>query len=1061
MVAVAGEQAHTPDTDVVRLETVDISGLGANEPPFLGEQRRELVDRLLAEFDQVCQSRTPRWWSLEGNSGCGKTRIVQELYRRLATERQAGAKYWPLTFLAEAPSAKIAGPSMSMRKRVYPEQMGPGQVGPGQVGPGQVGPEQEAVPSWFWWGISCATRSGTPIQALTDDLTQFAAHQVGLEQRWRQLASPRARRGAGLSSKKGEVFETGAGEILGVAAGLQDLAVPSLRVLKLAAKWGFQGSQDAHAVQASAVVDVAGRRRPHLVDELAPALERLAAAGLPIVITIEDLHLADESLIELVARLLAAQGAPVMVISTAWHGLLDEDSRCAHPLIERVPPDRVSRVLADETWRDLALSERQSIVRTTLPDVSDWNANLLAMSFTNPLALQLACGVGPVRRAQRNLSADDVAGLSQDIGGLFTQLWNELPQDTRKVLMVAALSTPADISDNLGFGDARWDSLLLTEVSETEAWRRASIGDLSAVLGQRSDAYAWIRKVDEWLGRFHDPFQYDVAVSQAKVESDSLERLSLYEAMARGVSANVAKSPGQRMHQARMLVALASEGLVAWDQTTLAGAMTLCDSLLAEPDVKSQSYVILIVESALLSARTESPVAGPLLTLRGAYGSALGECGRVDEASKVFEQLLADQRRVLGPDAPDTLTTRNNLASLLAKSGQATEATTAFEQLLADQRRVLGPEAPETVTTRNNLASLLGRSGRVTEAINAFEQLLADRTRVLGPDDPDTLTTRNNLASLLAKSGRVAQAITAHEQLLADQRRVLGPDDPDTLTTRSNLAKRLANSGRVDEAITAYEQLLTDRIRLLGPDDPDTLATRNSLTYWLGESGRVAEAIMAFKQLLVDRTRVLGPDDPDTLTTRNNLASLLAESGRVAEAITAFKQLLVDRTRVLGPNDPDTLTTRNNLASLLAESGRVGEAITAFKQLLGDQRRVLGPDAPHTLAARNNLAWLLGRSGQVAEAITAYRRLLSDRTRVLGPDDPDTLATRNSLTYWLGESGRVPEAITAYEQLLADQRKVRVSGRPPWHTIPYQSRAKPLPILDFSTETSSRRSMTN
>jgi predicted ATPase len=334
---------------------VDIGGVGTIEPSFVGEQRHELVDRLLAEFDQVCLSRTPRWWSLEGHSGCGKTRIVQELYRRLAAKRQTGVKYWPLRFLVDPPIAKIAGSSISMRKRVFPEN---------------VEPEQESVPQWFWWGISCATRSGTPLQALSDDLTQFRAHQVVLEQRWRQLVSPRARHGAGLSSKKGEVFETAAGEMLGVAAGLQNVAFPGVRVLTLAAKWGFQGSPDRRlAVPASSVVTEPGRRRAQLVDELAPALERLAAAGLPLVIALDDLHLADENLLELIARLLSAQGAPVLVISTSLQGLSEGEGHWANRLIARVPSDRVCRVLADETWRDLAVNERQSIVRSTLPDL--------------------------------------------------------------------------------------------------------------------------------------------------------------------------------------------------------------------------------------------------------------------------------------------------------------------------------------------------------------------------------------------------------------------------------------------------------------------------------------------------------------------------------------------------------------------------------------------------------------------------------------------------------------------------------------------------------------------
>lgn len=60
-----------------------------------------------------------------------------------------------------------------------------------------------------------------------------------------------------------------------------------------------------------------GAGRSDLVDELAPALDRLGAAVLLIVITVEDLHGADHSLVELKARLGAAQGAPVLVISAA------------------------------------------------------------------------------------------------------------------------------------------------------------------------------------------------------------------------------------------------------------------------------------------------------------------------------------------------------------------------------------------------------------------------------------------------------------------------------------------------------------------------------------------------------------------------------------------------------------------------------------------------------------------------------------------------------------------------------------------------------------------------
>src|ERR1019366_1747590 len=168
---------------------------------------------------------------------------------------------------------------------------------------------------------------------------------------------------------------------------------------------------------------------------------------------------------------------------------------------------------------------------------------------------------------------------------------------------------------------------------------------------------------------------------------------------------------------ARLLVSLASEGFLPWDPTTLAGAVTLCGWLLADSDVNSCPYVIQIVESALPSTITEPATGGPLLALRAAYGSALGQSGHVAEAITAFEQLLAGQRRLLGPDHANTLTTRSNLASWLGQSGQVDQAIPAFEQLLADQRRLLGPDDPASLTTPGTMAGLLATSGQVTEAI--------------------------------------------------------------------------------------------------------------------------------------------------------------------------------------------------------------------------------------------------------------------------------------------------------------------------------------------------------
>ena len=85
--------------------------------------------------------------------------------------------------------------------------------------------------------------------------------------------------------------------------------------------------------------------------------------------------------------------------------------------------------------------------------------------------------------------------------------------------------------------------------------------------------------------------------------------------------------------------------------------------------------------------------------LAGAYDSV----GRFGEAIELYEQVLAEYERVLGPDHPDTLNARDNLAGAYDSVGRFAEAIDAWEKLLPDCQRVLGLEHPLTKRVEKNL----------------------------------------------------------------------------------------------------------------------------------------------------------------------------------------------------------------------------------------------------------------------------------------------------------------------------------------------------------------------
>jgi tetratricopeptide (TPR) repeat protein len=262
----------------------------------------------------------------------------------------------------------------------------------------------------------------------------------------------------------------------------------------------------------------------------------------------------------------------------------------------------------------------------------------------------------------------------------------------------------------------------------------------------------------------------------------------------------------------------------------------------------------------------------------------------------------------LGPDHTDTIAMHlgDRAAMFRQHQGQLSPAITLFEQNLADRRRVLGDDHPDTLSSFHHLANAYRSAGRLVKAITMFEQVLTRRRRVLGNDHPETLNSRHNLAYTYLATGNPVEAITLLEQVLTDRRRVLGDDHPNTLISRDNLAGAYRSTGRLAEAIALLEQTVIDSRQVLGDDHPDTLILRRNLASAYVPAMRLPEAIALSEQVVIDSCRILGDDHPNTLIARRTLADAYQSAGRLAEAITLLEQTLTDSRKALGGDHPDT-----------------------------------------------------------------------------------------------------------------------------------------------------------
>ena len=883
---------------------------------FFGESRIRLVDGLVNLYDSVATSRRSSWVSLEAPSGWGKTRVGHEFYSRLV-ERQEPPRYWP---------AVIDDPRLG-RKATNPIRF-----------------ERAArsLPQFLWWGIGCSTRYDVPEDALRRDLAQLEAHSLYVEAAWRALVSVRERATASLTEMRRRLSEDDALELISIGAEqVFGVVLPPLGMASRLVHWTAKQAKDAFDERRmiQSITEVLVEEPLDIVDDTVDLLSRLGQSGLPVVILVEDLHKADNALLDLLNKLMRREGA-VMVISTTLPDVMETDTALNEVLSRHTCS--VYRVtepgIGPSRWPfpegaglfELEKSARSSILHSFYPYVEETTKAAILDTYVNPLALELFCQIPKYRRSGEYRTAhgklwlpvQEREHLPQRIDGLYRRIWDELPSEIRFALAIAYIIIPANISSGEARDEDRWtDSVLRDVIARID---HPDTEEVLAALDESPSAYAWIRSIDDDLCAFAElpqgkiAEQYGYALLEEEIADVRAQILNVLACSLVASSRQVVLT----INAARSILALHAEDYVS-DETAVAQAIhAILVGLESNPREHPECIRLFDRFCTLDMAEADDDLA---FRIRRRGALALRESGQLERAIELFELLVADLHRVSGPGHPGIGATLSDLAGALGDAGRLDEAIALFEELVANRRLVQGPDHLETLTARNNLAGFLGRAGRIGDAIASFEALAADQRRVQGPDHPDTLTARNNLAGYLAEDGRLEEAISLLEEVLANRRRILGLEHPATLTTLHNLASKVSQTGRLDDAITLFRGLVVDRERVLGPDHPATLATRINLAGCLGEAGHLEEAILSLEMSVADVLRVLGPDHPATLTARNNLAGYVGRAGRLEEAVGLLKELVADQQRVLGADHPGTLTARNNLAGILGRGWAVGD----------------------------------------------------------------------------------------------------------------------------------------
>ena len=846
----------------------------SNESEFVGRGHHELVDWLIDRHGAICAGdvSVPRLVLIQGASGSGKSRVIREFYRRLATE-QSTPHYWP----ALASSGSLA----AVRKAVGPDL-------------DAFVWEAGALPDFSWWALNCERLStGASLELGTELGFQASHHLDALELAWKAKAGRRSRLAAQKSRVKErakEVADEAGMTVAGIVLEAAGVVIPGAGLLRAWVTLGAKAlmSQYDLSQRLSSDVEVGLNALDERRDDmaaLARSVRSLTLPDLPAVVAVEDLHLMSRPLEVLLEELSQRpETSPVLIVATAW----PEGRRSVE--YNAWISSMITRGLAEVIEiPKMETESRASILIEAAPRTHPQLVAALAERYTSPYLLRLlvtstrfARGIAANRSI--DLGLDEIQSLPTDVLDFYQARWKELPEGVRSALRLTAKAVNIDKNNPV--------SIPFIAGIVDRAAMSISVRGLSEDIMSAVNPYQWFTTSGRLLN-FEDPELARVAAQEWSNEFGEKDAATFGEAVCNELAEFVLAHRGEDgllLHASE--TELASRWLLALPQVSLETVPVALASWLICESCAESGWFHTAVELSM-TYKTIKTLHGHVpsrtsFMLDWKLGRWIYSDGRGRLGAKWIGSVADDVIEELG--SSDVLALEMRLDAIIKTSEAETSGHQFFrpdygaevlrdlDDLLVLMSSKLGIN--HRLALRTRVHQLVWQPfanmtwGEPTNEIPAWRDLILLLTQHLGADDPETLHARREYAEVekLSTQSRIRELQELEETYL----RLDGYTSPSVLNIRTRRGYEMQwIEGKSEDAFQLLNSVSADLKQMLGADHPLTIGARHAqLNVFVNEarrSGQVSAlrtAIVAGTDLLKDAEGCLGDEHQKTVSIR-------------------------------------------------------------------------------------------------------------------------------------------------------------------------------------------------
>ena len=772
-----------------------------------------LVEDLKGRIDRITSSipveNPVEFVLLRSTPGHGKTRVVQELYERLR-EQQSSPRFWPPLL-----GAQSAASLLDSRHRVFPRP---------QTDFADHDPDSEM--DYLWWGIECdvSTAASDPLNVAIGLQLAYLAEP---------LLAAEIRAGQRLLDKSGEIND--AASITLTILSTAGVAIPVFGPGVAAVSAALLGARRLQVRHEHRVAE-ARARDIHGAANATESLERLAdnlaklSKDLPVVLVVDNAHLADERLTTFLG-LLAERRGRILVLLTAWPDESPETpfARWWGDLTGH-RAEEAQEAPKEVVLEPLSVTTLEAIFDEDLPAVTPAVRQMIIAEIDgNPLALRANLMNEGIRE---DALAGDLASLEEnlarDVDEAFRKFWKAFSDEVRHALALASY-----------LGRDYVEMILLEAVGT-----RGPFGHLDRDGAENGLATGlttgYVRDLDAWLRGFTERTFYELAHEHVrKVSRDGPPAIrEALEAFLRAEHHEFSPRALAVLQTRYVEFAIEYPNLDARLATET--AIHLSESHRAEGDLSRAERAS--VQAVTLADRLGVEGSKTQMLARWERGSVLSVTGRYEDALTLREVVLTAYSAQFPPEHPDVLRAKANLANTYYALGRHEEALSLQEVVLTAYSAQFPPEHPDVLTAKANLAITNSAIGRHEEALSLQEEVLTAFSAKFPPEHPIVLRVKANLAATFSGLGRYEEALTLQEEVLAAYSAKFPPEHPDVLRAKANLANTYYVLGRHEEALSLQEEVLTAFSAKFPPEHPDVLRARTNLAITYSALGRHEEA---------------------------------------------------------------------------------------------------------------------------------------------------------------------------------------------------------------------------